>query len=156
MPDWLAHIGFTYLIIWIISKIEKYDEKYRKYYIFFFIGGVMPDLERIFSLLAELIQDPQLQEFFSVVFTTGFHTILGVIIVAFAMTQFFTEENPKWVFLGFLLGGLSHLLLDAVMYPWPNMGLSLFYPFLIGPRYTYSFHLVWPGGFWPWRRFVPA
>jgi hypothetical protein len=149
MPDWLSHIGFTYLIIWIISRIDKYDKKCRKYYLFFLIGGVMPDLERIFALIADLINNYQLKEFFSVVFTSGFHTILGVSCIAIAMTSFFPKEDSKKVFISFLLGGLSHLLLDGIMWPWPNMGLVLFYPFLTGPRGSFSFHLVWPGGFVP-------
>ena len=149
IPDWLAHIGITYLIIWFISKIDKYDQRFHNYYVFFFIGGVMPDLERLLSIIAELIQNYQLKEFFSAVLTSGFHTIVGVVVLAIAMTQFFPKENSKWVFCAFFLGGLSHLLLDMVMWPWPSMGLSLFYPLLFGPRYTFSFHLVWPGGFAP-------
>ncbi|MHA1385545.1 MAG: metal-dependent hydrolase [Candidatus Helarchaeota archaeon] len=149
MPDWLAHIGFAYLIIWGISKVDRYDAKFRKYYLFFFIGGVMPDLERIFALTAEFIHNYQLKEFFSAVLTSSSHTILGVIVLSLALTSFFTEENPKWVFIAFFFGGMAHLLLDAIMWPWPNMGLLLFYPFLVGPRFTYSFHLVWPGGFLP-------
>ncbi|MFX1449697.1 MAG: metal-dependent hydrolase [Promethearchaeota archaeon] len=147
IPDWLTHIGVIYLIIWSLSKIEKFDLKCRKYYIFFLIGGVMPDLERILALVAEFIGEYQLKEFFSVVFTSGFHTILGVVCVSFAMVSFFPNENTKLVFTSFLLGGLTHLLLDLIMWPWPNMGLVLFYPFFTGPRATFSFHLVWPGGF---------
>ncbi len=144
LPDWLTHIGVAYLIIWLISKIDKYDSKCRAYYIFFFIGSVMPDLERILALTAELFQNYQLKEFFIVVFTTSFHTILGVICVSLAMTSFFPNENHKLVYLSFLLGGLLHLLLDGMMWPWSGMGLFLFFPFLTGPRGAFSFHLAWP------------
>ena len=109
----------------------------------------MPDLERILALVAEFIQNYELKNFFSIVFTTGFHTIIGVLCVSLAMTSFFPNENQKSVYFSFLFGGLFHLLLDSIMWPWPNMGLILFYPFFTGPRATFSFHLVWPGGFIP-------
>ncbi|MFX0139902.1 MAG: metal-dependent hydrolase [Candidatus Hodarchaeota archaeon] len=143
-PDWLAHAGTAYLIIWLISKLNKYDIKCRKYYIFFLIGSIMPDLERILALTAEFFQNYQLKEFFMVVFTTSFHTILGVICVSLALTSFFPNESQKLVYFSFILGGLLHLLLDGMMWPWHGMGLVLFYPFLTGPRGTYSFHLAWP------------
>lgn len=104
----------------------------------------MPDLERILALTAEFFQNYQLKEFFITVFTTSFHTILGVICVSLAMISFFPNENHKLVYFSFILGGFFHLLLDGMMWPWPGMGLVLFYPFLTGPRGTFSFHLAWP------------
>lgn len=148
LPDWLTHIGVTYLIIWMISKITKLDIKCRKYYPFFLIGGVMPDIERILSLISEF-ENYHLKEFFSVILTSGFHTIMGILCLALALTSFFPNEKIKLVYISLVLGGLFHLLIDLIMWPWPDMGLILFYPFLNGPRFTFSFHLVWPGGFEP-------
>ena len=148
MPDWLTHMGVAYIIIWGISKIPKYESRLRKYFWLFFIGMVSPDIERIFRLIAQQLGNEVFLEF-SYIFTTITHSVLGVVIVSLFITSFFPHENDtKLIYLTLFIGGMGHLLMDMIMWPWVGMGVNLFYP-LTGSEFAYSFHLVWPGGFIP-------
>ena len=148
MPDWLTHMGVAYIIIWGISKIPKYDNKLRKYFWLFVIGMVAPDIERIIRLIAQQLDIKVFIEF-SYNITLITHSILGVALVSLFITSFFPHENDiKLIYLTLFVGGMGHLLLDMIMWPWVGMGVSLFYP-LTGSEFAYSFHLVWAGGFIP-------
>jgi len=149
MPDWLTHLGIGYIIVWIISRIPSYDEKLRKYYWMFIIGMVAPDIERIFSIIANAIGNPYVQQLFGPI-TMITHSILGVVLVSAFITAFFNrEEDTKKIYLAVFIGGIGHLITDMVMWPagWGN-GIPLFYP-LVGPEFVVSFGFVWPGGFIP-------
>jgi hypothetical protein len=147
MPDWLTHMGIAYLVIWGISKIPRY-EKLRPYFWLFVIGMVSPDIERIFRIVAQEIGNAYFLEL-SYTFTTVSHSILGVAIISLFITSFFPhEKDTKFVYLTLFIGGIGHLMTDLIMWPWPGMGINLFYP-LAGSDFAYSFHLVWPGGFLP-------
>ncbi|MHA1264768.1 MAG: metal-dependent hydrolase [Candidatus Helarchaeota archaeon] len=148
MPDWLTHLFLGYIIIWGVSKIPKYDQALRKYYWFFIIGMLMPDIERIFSIIANLTNNVLFIEI-AAVLTGVFHSILGVLIISLFLTSFFPHEVDTFrIFLTFFIGGMGHLFTDAIMWPWGGMGINFFYP-LNGPEFAFSFHLVWPGGFIP-------
>jgi len=148
VPDWLTHMGIAYLVIWGISKIPKYEIKWRNYFWLFMIGMVAPDIERIFRLIAQEIGN----SFFlnlAYTFATVSHSILGVVIISLFIVSFFPHEKDlKFIYLALIIGGIGHLLIDMIMWPWPGMGINLFYP-LAGSEFSYSFHLVWPGGFVP-------
>lgn len=147
MPDWLTHMGIAYLVIWSISKVPKYD-KLRPYFWLFVIGMVAPDIERIIRIVAEEIGNAFfLQLSYSI--TTVSHSILGVVIISLFITAFFPHEKDlKFLYFALFIGGIGHLLVDLIMWPWPGMGIYLFYP-LTGSEFAFSFHLVWPGGFLP-------
>ena len=135
--------------MWIISKIPSYDKNLRKYYWLFIIGMVAPDIERIFSIVANVIGNPTLQQFFAPI-TMITHSFLGVVLVSAFITAFFTKESDtKNIYLTLFIGGIGHLITDMVMWPagWGN-GIPLFYP-LAGPEFVVSFGFVWPGGFLP-------
>lgn len=147
MPDWLTHMGVAYIVIWSISK-TKYEASLRKYFWLFVIGMVSPDIERFIRLIAQGLGS---QYFINVAssITLITHSILGVVIISLFILSFFHHEKDiKFIFLTLFIGGMGHLLLDMIMNPWEGMGLSLFYP-LTGAEFSYSFHLVWPGGFVP-------
>jgi LexA-binding, inner membrane-associated putative hydrolase len=147
MPDWLTHMGIAYLVIWGISKIPKYD-KLRLYFWLFVIGMVAPDIERIIRIVAQEIGNPFFLQL-AYAITTVSHSILGVAIISLFITSFFPhEKNLKRLYLALFIGGIGHLLVDLIMWPWPGMGINLFYP-LAGSEFSFSFHLVWPGGFLP-------
>ncbi|NHI93501.1 MAG: metal-dependent hydrolase [Candidatus Lokiarchaeota archaeon] len=149
MPDWLTHLVIGYIIIWAVSKFPTYDVKLRKYYWIFIIGMVAPDIERIFSIIANLIGNSYIQEFFGPI-TTITHSFLGVLLVSLFITGFFSrEQDSKNIFLVLIIGGIGHLIMDMIMWPagW-GYGIPLFYP-LIGPEFVVSFGFVWPGGFIP-------
>lgn len=140
-------MGLGYFIIWIISK-TKYNTDLRKYFWMFVIGMVAPDIERFFRLVAQAL-DSQTLLAISFKFTTITHSILGAVIISLFITSFFPHEKDiKFVFLAIFIGAIGHLILDMIMFPWPGMGINLFYP-LAGSDFAYSFHLVWPGGFVP-------
>lgn len=148
MPDWLTHMGVAYLIIWAISKMPQFNKKLRKYFWLFMIGMVSPDIERIFRVIASQLGNATFLQF-SYIFTNISHSLLGVVLVTLFITAFFPHEKDTGrIFLALLVGGLGHLLLDMIMWPWSGMGIYLFYP-LMGSEFSYSFHLVWPGGFVP-------
>ncbi len=148
MPDWITHFFIAYLIIWTISKIPKYDAALRKYYWFFIIGMLSPDIERFINLIAQQVGN----EFFisiAVTITDICHSLLGIVIISLFITSFFPHENDtKYIFLTVFIGAFGHLLTDAIMWPWAGQGIHFFYP-LTGPEFAFSFHLVWPGGFVP-------
>lgn len=150
MPDWLAHMGIAYLVIWGISKIPKLDGKLRMYFWFFVIGMVEPDIERIFKIIAQEVGNSYFLALSST-FTSISHSILGVVIISLFIVSFFPHEekrDTKFIYLALVIGGLGHLMVDLVMWPWPGMGLNLFYP-LAGSEFSFSFHLVWPWTFIP-------
>ncbi len=147
MPDWLTHMGVAYIAIWAISK-SKYYNPLKKYFWFFVIGMVAPDIERVFKIVAEQLGS---ETFMGIAgaFTLISHSILGVIIISLFITSFFPHEKDiKIIFLVLVIGGMGHLLLDMIMNPWEGLGISLFYP-LTGAEFAFSFHLVWPGSFIP-------
>ncbi|MHA1130741.1 MAG: metal-dependent hydrolase [Candidatus Helarchaeota archaeon] len=148
MPDWLTHFFLGYIIIWGFSKFPKYDNALRKYYWFFIIGMLEPDIERIFSIIANQTSSALFIEI-SAILTGVFHSILGVFIISLFITSFFPrEKDTKFIFLALFIGGIGHLLTDAIMWPWKGMGINFLYP-LNGPEFAFSFHLVWPGGLIP-------
>jgi membrane-bound metal-dependent hydrolase YbcI (DUF457 family) len=141
MPDWIAHICISYIIIWVLGKTKL--NSYRQYFNPFILGSVMPDLERPLSYLFMFIFQniPSLQGFFYSVFNSLFHTLLGVLLIAIFLTSFFPHDDFKLIFLAFFSGGVLHLLLDSIMWPWHGLGIQWFWPL----PWRFSFHLVWPG-----------
>ncbi|MHA1229803.1 MAG: metal-dependent hydrolase [Candidatus Helarchaeota archaeon] len=149
IPDWVAHICTAYIIIWLISK-TKFDNKLKRYYSIFILGNLIPDLERPFSYLIKFLfsNQQELLEFWYSIISSMFHTIIGVIILSLFLSSFFPKEDWKKISIVFFLGGIGHLLLDMVMYPWQGLGLSLLDPIPL-EQPNFSWHLVWPGSFLP-------
>ena len=149
MPDWMAHICVAYIIIWIISK-TRFDKKVKNYYSIFILANLLPDLERPFSYLIRYLLEgqDQLLDFWSCIISSMFHSIIGVAIISLFLTSFFTKDDWKKIYIVFFLGGIGHLLLDMVMWPWVGMGMGLFKPIPLDQG-LFSFHLVWPGSFLP-------
>lgn len=148
MPDWLTHMGIAYLVVWGISKMPRYEGRLRKYFWFFIIGMVAPDIERIVRVVAQQLGSGTLMQI-SYAFTTISHSFLGVLLISLFILSFFPhEKDTKLIYATLVIGGIGHLLTDMIMWPWAGMGLNLFYP-LTGSDFAYSFHLVWPGGFVP-------
>ena len=149
MPDWVTHICVAFIIVWILSK-TKFDIKIKKYYSIFILGNLIPDLERPFSYLTRFlfaVQELLLELTYGII-SSMFHTIIGVAIISLFLSSFFPKNNWKKIYLVFFIGGIGHLLLDMIMWPWPGMGIALFNPLPLDQPF-YSFHLVWPGGFIP-------
>jgi len=75
--------------------------------------------------------------------TQPFHSILGVFLLTIFIGSFFPKEPPTRTFILLLTGGLLHLLLDMMMWPW-GAAYPLLFP-LTGVKYVYNFGLLWPG-----------
>jgi membrane-bound metal-dependent hydrolase YbcI (DUF457 family) len=149
MPDWVTHICVAFIIVWILSK-TKFDDQIKKYYSIFILGNLIPDLERPFSYLIRFLfadQELALELAYGII-SSMFHTIIGVAIICLFLTSFFPKNNWKKIYLVFFIGGIGHLLLDMIMWPWPGMGIALFNPLPLDQPF-FSFHLVWTGGFIP-------
>ncbi|MHA1303536.1 MAG: metal-dependent hydrolase [Candidatus Heimdallarchaeaceae archaeon] len=119
MPFTLYHIGFAILLIAIFPRLD---------FVALFLGTVMMDIEPLIYILFGL------GELHGV-----FHSLLGVItlfipivcmskiINMFLESQIGVNVNFSWGYSIFssLLGLLSHILFDAIIYP----EMMFFYPF---------------------------
>ncbi|MHA1144552.1 MAG: metal-dependent hydrolase [Candidatus Helarchaeota archaeon] len=145
MPDWVAHICISFIIIWVLGKTRL--NSHRGYFNLFMLGSVMPDLERPLSYLFSFVFEnvPFLHGIFYSTFCSLFHTLVGVFIISLVLTSFFPDDNAKLVYFSFAIGGVLHLLLDSIMWPWPGMGIQWFWPI----PWRFSFLLVWPGDPFP-------
>jgi len=141
-------MGIAYVIIWGISKVPKYDTRFRKYYWLLMIGMVAPDLDRIIRVVAQFLDFTTLLNLsYSLTYVT--HSLLGVALISMFITAFFPREKGiKFIYLAVLFGGFGHLIADLIFYPWVGMGQYLLFP-LTGSEFAFSFHLVWPGGLIP-------
>ena len=134
MPDVLTHL----LVGVSIALLVRRDDN-RREQMMVVIGAVVIDIERPFTWFLSVT------EFYWLELGTAFHSVLGAIVLAFAVSALFDIEQSRlqtrfWLI---LLGCASHLLLDLIMYPWVEVGLLLLYPLKI----PFSFNLLWPD-FW--------
>ena len=107
------------------------------------LGAIMPDFERFLPLISRYVGSLRAEQFFLKMLTEPFHSILGIVLLTVFFASFFPEENPLQMFMLLFLGGLLHLLLDMMMWPWTG-GYQILFP-LQGVEYTYGFRLIWPG-----------
>ena len=134
MPDVLTHLLVGISLALLVRRDDNRPEQ-----MLVVIGAVVIDIERPFTWLLAGTDLSWLG------LGTAFHSILGAIILAYAAATFIQTRQTKvqtrfWLI---LLGCVSHLLLDMIMYPWTEIGLYLLYPL----KLTFSFHLFWPD-FW--------
>lgn len=148
MPDWVAHICISFIVVWILGKTKL--DAHQEYFSIFILGSLMPDLERPFRYLFDFIfvtilDSGTLNNLSQSIVCSLFHTLIGVFIIAIFLTSFFPRDNSKNIFLAFVCGGVFHLLLDSIMWPWHGQGIQWFWPLPL----RFSFHLVWPGDLSP-------
>lgn len=103
----------------------------------------MLDFERSFPLISSTLRALNAEEFFIKMLTQPFHSFLGIVLLAGFFASFFPDEPYRRTFLLLVIGGISHLLLDMMMWPWAG-GYTIFFP-LQGSKLTFSFRLIWPG-----------
>ncbi len=134
MPDVLTHLLVGVSLALLIRKDGPRSEQ-----MLIVLGAVLIDIERPISWL--LADSP----LYWIDLGFAFHSILGAIILAYFAAACFDLENSSMMvrFKLILVGCVSHLLLDMVMYPWSELGLQLLYPL----KFRFSFHLLWPD-FW--------
>ncbi len=135
MPDVLTHllVGASIAIVYRRNgpRIEQ---------MLIILGAVLIDIERPFSWL---LAGTSL-EWISL--GQAFHSILGAVVLAYFAAACFQINGLDFnsVFKLILIGCISHLLLDMVMYPWAEYGLYLLYPLQL----ALSFNLLWPDLWW--------
>lgn len=132
MPDIFTHLmlGLSLGVIW---KQEKKED-----FLLLLIGSVLIDTERPFSLL--------FSHFFNVVFTKGFHSLLGALVLSsfVAWVTVIEDRSFKDKFILVFVGCLTHLLADMTFQKWEELGIYLLYPL----RIPFSFNLVWSDFIW--------
>jgi hypothetical protein len=157
MPDWLAHL----MLGFIIGTALRMPGKNR---FFLLLGSIMPDLVRFFGIAFTYFNWSFGITYLSNPLNTSSHSVLGVLAYALLLSVFFPSTlgtasttwnlggaRDKWRWLVdrplFLLvfGGLLHLLLDSIMWPYAG-GIDWLYPLSTAP-FIWSFGLMWPGTF---------
>ena len=134
MPDVLTHLLVGASVAILVRKDDKRLEQ-----MMIILGALLIDIERPFSWL---LAGTELEW---LALGSAFHSILGAIVLSYFAAACFAMEDTSFKnrFLLILLGCSSHLMLDLIMYPWIEIGLSLLYPLKI----VFSFNLLWPD-FW--------
>ncbi len=134
MPDVLTHLLVGVSLALLVRKDGPRSEQ-----MLIVLGAVLIDIERPITWL---LADTSL---YWIGLVSAFHSILGAVVLSYFAAACFDLENSiiKKRFELLIVGCISHLLLDMVMYPWAELGLQLFYPLKI----SFSFHLLWPD-FW--------
>ena len=127
-------------IAYILCRIVGLNYKYR---VLFLIGALMPDFERLMSLIGIVIGSIRVELFFIKMLTQPFHSIFGVFLLSGFLGSFFPNEPPIKTYVLLFAGGLLHLFLDIMMWPW-GAGYPLLFP-LKGAKYIYNLGLIWPG-----------
>ncbi|MFW9845092.1 MAG: metal-dependent hydrolase [Candidatus Thorarchaeota archaeon] len=130
IPDVLTHLLVGVSIALLVQKDGPQSRQ-----MLIVLGAALIDIERPISwLLAN-------SSLYWIELGYAFHSILGAVILSFFGASCFELESSIFLdrFKLILLGCVSHLLLDMVMYPWAELGLQLLYPLKI----QFSFNLLW-------------
>jgi hypothetical protein len=135
MPDVLTHLMVGISVALLVRRDDNRPEQ-----MLIILGALLIDIERPISWLLELT------DFGWIELTSASHSILGAVILSyFAATCIHLEDTDlRNRAIMIFIGCLSHLILDLVMYPWPEVGLFLLYPLKI----PFSFNLLWPDFWW--------
>src|SRR3989338_10934392 len=114
MPDWIAHLGFAFLLAYAL-KIRRKE--------LVVIGALIPDIVRIFDFIGQLLGT---SSFFAAL---PFHGLLLPLFISGIICAFFIEgiSYKKGLALVYL-GVLTHLLLDGLML-YTIAGVRPFIPF---------------------------
>ncbi len=135
MPDVLTHLLVGLTVALLFRRDGSKPEQ-----MLIVLGSVLIDIERPFSWLLSST------EFYWLVPTSAFHSILGAVLLSYFAAAYFALEHTNSKERGklILIGCLTHLLMDLTMYPWVESGLYLLYPLKI----TFSFNLFWSDFWW--------
>ena len=134
MPDVLTHLLVGISIALLVRRDGPRSEQ-----MLIVLGAVLIDVERpVAWVLSATVLD-------WIGLGSAFHSILGAVVLSYSAGACFDLERPVFkARMGLIfIGCISHLILDMVMYPWTELGISLLYPLQL----PFSFHLLWPD-FW--------
>ncbi len=139
MPDVLTHVLFGISLALLVRRDDCRMEQ-----MLIVVGAVIIDIERPVTWLLATT------DFYWIGLTSGFHSILGALVLSYATASCFHLEQMPLLerFRLVLVGCASHLLLDMTMNPWSERGLYLFYPL----RLPIDFGFFW-SDFWGYPLF---
>jgi len=131
MPDVLTHLMVGISVALLVRRDDNRPQQ-----MLIILGALLIDIERPITWLLELT------DFGWIELTSASHSILGAVILSYFAAACIHLEDTELRNRAILIfiGCLSHLILDLVMYPWPEIGLYLLYPLKI----PFSFNLLWP------------
>ncbi len=134
MPDWITHLAFVYLFCVAFRLHHRDWEK-------LFLGALIPDAFHVFPTMLTFTTDhgifivdyslrKWLWNFHEVA-----HSIVGIILLSVLTTSiyqaFLAKNRDGWrktlVFVVF--GAVSHLFIDSLRIPFPEIGYVIFFPF---------------------------
>ncbi len=117
MPDWIAHLGFAFLLAYAL-RIRRKE--------LVVIGALIPDIVRIFDFIEPLAGT---STFFAAL---PFHGLLLPLFISGIICAFFIEGiNYKKAVALMYLGSLTHLFLDGLML-YTVAGVRALIPFSFG------------------------
>ena len=134
MPDVLTHLMVGVSIALLVRRDDDRIEQ-----MMIILGAVLIDIERPFSWILDAT------DLYWIELGPAFHSLVGAVMLSYFAAACFGTEQPAFNkrFILILIGCISHLLLDMIMYPWVEMGIFLLYPLKV----AFSFHLFWPDFF---------
>ncbi len=125
MPDWITHLGSSYLVYRPIS---------RKDLRLALLGGILPDFfSRVTTILDDVFHLPLPRHYQFEAFHTPFVLLLMVILISLFSTHFFRCFGLIFA------GSILHIALDMTQLKFAGYGQLLLYPFSYT---TYQFNLI--------------
>ena len=142
MADLLTHVLVAYAIGTLLSL--RYTWLTPRYVTIVMMGALLPDLNR----LSLVVDDYWMEMYLGMPFTWfGFHTLGGVVIVSAIGGVLAGDEHRRRVVALLLLGALSHLVLDALLFLPSGYSAPMWWPVteqrLPTPGWYMSYHR-WP------------
>lgn len=127
--DWIVHLVSAFFILKFVKR--KYDVRYTP----IFVGTILPDINKIDSLLKIFI-DPAT----SAEITIPLHTPVVTSLIAISIAPFFQgEKRAKNCLILTLIGVGSHYFLDLFVMPFGG-GIHFLWPI---SYHVYRFGLFW-------------
>lgn len=135
MPDWVTHLGTTYIAAQAVSAAQTVSG-FRPALIrsgnirHLLVGALLPDATRFAVILVDILDWPAIPTF---TYLIPFHSLLIVGLVCAALALIFPagSESNRRAFYLLLSGALFHFLLDDLE-GLVGCGSTTFYPFYFG------------------------
>ncbi len=126
MPDWVTHLGTTYIATRAIDPKLSHTADIR----YLLLGALLPDVTRFTVILVDILDWSAIETF---TYFIPFHSLLLVSLIAGAMALLLPASNgsSQRAFLLIVIGTIFHFLLDDLE-GIVGCGSTTFYPFYFG------------------------
>jgi hypothetical protein len=129
LPDWVTHLGTTYIATRTTLRLRPglarwLDVRH------LLLGALLPDVTRFTIILVDVLDWPAIPTF---TYFIPFHSLLVVILLAGALALVIptARRSSGRAFGAVMIGAIFHLLLDDLEGP-VGCGSTTFYPFYFG------------------------